>query len=99
MTIETSYSEARANFASLLDRVSGDAETVIIHRRGCPDVAMIDAAELRSLQETVHLMASRANARRLFDAMDRAERGAGVEISPQALRAWVEAGCPLPAAG
>lgn len=77
MTIEKSYSEARANFASLLDRVSGDAETVIVHRRGHPDVAIIDAAELRSLQETVHLMASRANARRLFDAMDRAERGEG----------------------
>jgi antitoxin YefM len=72
---------------------------VIIHRRGRPDVAMIDAPELRSLQETVHLIASRANARCLFDAMDRAERGEGVEISPQALRAWVEAGCPRPAAG
>jgi antitoxin YefM len=99
MSIETSYSEARANFATLLDRVTGDAETVIIHRRGRPDVALIDAAELRSLQETVHLVASRANARRLFDAMDRAERGEGVVISPEALRAWVEAGCPVPKAG
>jgi antitoxin YefM len=83
----------------LLSRVTGDAETVIIHRRGQPDVAMIDAAELRSLQGTVHLLASRSNARKLFDAMDRAERGEGVAISPGALRAWVEAGCPMPAAG
>jgi len=99
MAIETSYSEARANLATLLGRVTGDAETVIIHRRGQPDVAMIDAAELRSLQETVHLLASRSNARKLFDAMDRAELGEGVAISPEALRAWVEAGCPMPAAG
>ena len=99
MTIETSYSEARANLASLLDRVTGDAETVIIHRRGKDDVALIAASELASLQETVHLVASRANARRLFDAMDRAERGEGLAITPEALRAWVEAGCPMPAAG
>ena len=97
MTIETSYSEARANFTNLLDRVSTDAETVIVHRRGHPDVALVDAAELRSLQQTAHLMASRTNARRLFDAMDRAERGEAVGLSPQALRAWVEAGCPVPA--
>ena len=98
MSIETSYSEARANLARLMDRVAEDAETVIIHRRGRPDVALVDAAELRSLQETVPLLASRANARRLFDAMDRAERGEGVVISPAALRARVEAGCPVPAA-
>src|SRR5207245_10716043 len=92
MSIETSYSEARANLASLMDRVTADAETVFIHRRGRPDVALIDAAELRSLQETVHLLASRANARRLFDAMDRADRGEGVVVSPAALRGWVEGG-------
>jgi antitoxin YefM len=97
--IETTYSEARANFAKLLSIVTGDAETVIIHRRGQPDVAMVDAAEWRSLLETVHLLASRQNARKLFDAMDRAERSEGLPISPQAVRAWVEAGCPVPAAG
>ena len=96
MAIETSYSEARANLAGLMDRVAGNAATVIIHRRGRPDVALADAAELRSLRETVHLLASRANARRLFDAMDRAERGQGVIVSPEALRAWAEAGGPIP---
>jgi antitoxin YefM len=99
MPIETSYSDARANLASLLDRVTENAETVIIHRRGRPDVALVDAAELRSLEDTVHLLASRPNARRLFDAMDRAERGDGVAISPEALITWVKAGCPMPAAG
>jgi antitoxin YefM len=97
MTLETSYSEARANLASLLDRVTGDAETVIIHRRGRPDVALIDAAELHSLEQTVHLLAARPNARRLFDAMDRAERGEGMAISADALRAWLKAGCPTAA--
>ena len=33
--------------------------------RGRPDVAMIAADELRSLQETMHLLRSPANARRI----------------------------------
>ena len=91
MTIQKSYSDAREHFAELLDRAVDDQETIIIKRRGRPDVAMIDAAELRSLQETVHLLRSPANARRLFDASERAGRGEGIRVTPEQLEALRDA--------
>ncbi len=83
--IQTSYSEAREHLAALLDRVTQDREKVIIKRRGHPDVAMIAADELGGLEETAYLLRSPANARRLFDAIARAERGEGVTVGDEAL--------------
>lgn len=72
MTIETTYTEARENLASLWDRVVEDRETVIITRRGTADVALIAADELASLLETAHLLRSPKNAARLLTALNRA---------------------------
>jgi len=72
MTTEKSYSYARANFAELLDQVVDEREAVIIKRRGHQDVAMIAADDLRSLEETLYLMSSPANAERLLTALGRA---------------------------
>jgi antitoxin YefM len=70
---ETTYSHARANLAALCDQVAHSREPVIIHRRGADDVALVDAAELRSLTETAHLLRSPKNAQRLITAMLRAK--------------------------
>jgi antitoxin YefM len=72
VAIHTTYTEARANLASLLDRATHDRETVIISRRGADDVALIAADELTSLLETAHLLRSPANATRLLGALERA---------------------------
>ena len=72
MPIETTYTQARAALASLCDAATRDRETVIIRRRGAEDVALIAADELRSLQETAHLLRSPKNARRLLRALLRA---------------------------
>jgi len=72
MTIQTSYSTARANLATLLDRVTDNREIVIVSRRGAEDVALVSAAELSSLLETAHLLRSPKNARRLLTALNRA---------------------------
>jgi antitoxin YefM len=72
VAIHTTYTEARANLASLLDRAANDRETVIISRRGADDVALIAADEFSSLQETAHLLRSPANAARLLSALGRA---------------------------
>jgi antitoxin YefM len=82
MALQTTYSMARANLASLLDKVTDDQEVVIINRRGADDVAMISAAELTSLLETAHLLRSPANARRLLTALRRAESN---KVKPQSL--------------
>ena len=72
MTIQTTYTNARANLAKLLDRITHDQEIVIIHRRRGEDVAMISASELSSLMETAYLLRSPANAERLLAALSRA---------------------------
>ncbi len=74
MSIETTYTQARAHLASLCDEVTTHRETVIIHRRGAESVALIAADELESLAETAHLLRSPANARRLMSALESARR-------------------------
>jgi antitoxin YefM len=93
--IQTSYSEARERLASLMDKATEDRETVIIKRRGHPDVALIAADELAGLEETVHLLRSPANAVRLFDGLAQAARGDGVVVgidAVQTLRRAIEGG-------
>ncbi len=86
MTIQTTYTKARANLANLLSRVTHDREVVIIQRRGEEDVALISADELSHLVEAAHLLRSPKNAERLFSALDRAQRGEGHPSSIDALR-------------
>lgn len=72
MTLRTTYTQARAGLANLLDQVTHNREVVVIRRRGEEEVAMIAAAELESLMETVYLLRSPANAERLLPALGRA---------------------------
>jgi antitoxin YefM len=72
MGTETTYTNARANLAALCDEAASSREPVIIHRRGAEDIALISAAELRSLVETAHLLRSPKNAHRLLKALARA---------------------------
>lgn len=82
MTVQTTYTQARANLAKLCDEVVQNRETVIISRRAAEDVALIAASELVSLIETAHLLRSPKNAERLLTALARAR---GREITPTAL--------------
>jgi antitoxin YefM len=86
MSIEISYSEARNNLASLLDRVTDDREVVVINRRGHEKVALISADELSSIMETLHLISSPRNAMRLLSALEEAEKGGGQVCTIEELR-------------
>ncbi|MCW5322710.1 type II toxin-antitoxin system Phd/YefM family antitoxin [Verminephrobacter aporrectodeae] len=82
MTIETTYSQAREQLKTLMDRAVEDCEVIVVRRRAGGDVAMIAAAELESLVETAHLLRSAKNAERLLTALARARSDA---IEPTAL--------------
>jgi len=86
MTIEFTYTSAREQLASLLDRVTKDREVVIIHRRGSEDVAMISADELASLTETAYLLRSPQNAERILSALAKALKSEGTPQSVEELR-------------
>lgn len=68
--METTYTHARENLATLLNSAVDDREVVIIKRRNKQDVALIAADELSSLIETAYLMRSPKNAQRLLNALE-----------------------------
>ena len=74
MITQTTYSQARAHLAALLDQVIADRDVVVIQRRGAEDVALIAADELESILETAHLLRSPKNAERLLTALRRAQQ-------------------------
>jgi antitoxin YefM len=72
-----SYSKVRENLAEVWDEVENSREEVILRRRGHEDLALLPAHELRSLQETAHLLRSPANAARLLTALARSRGDSG----------------------
>ena len=86
MSINKSYTDARAHLASLCDKVAENLETVYITRRGAKPVALVAASELRALEETAHLLRSPRNAQRLLLALARAQAGEGEPKSLDELR-------------
>jgi len=82
MSIQTTYTQARANLAQLCDEVTKNREVVIIKRRSAEPVALIDASELSGLLETAHLLRSPKNAKRLFAALHRSETNS---VKPQTI--------------
>ena len=80
--IETTYSQAREQLKTLMDRAVADREVIMIRRRGAEAVAMIAADELEGLMETAHLLRSPRNAERLLAALARAREGA---VEPQSV--------------
>jgi len=89
MAIQTTYTQARASLATLLDQVTKNREVVIIQRRGGEDVAMITADELAGILETAHLLRSPVNAKRLLTALDRVRKQSGTPQTIEDLRTEV----------
>lgn len=81
MTKTVSYSNLRAHLAGLLDEATETLEPIIVERRHKAPVALIDASELSSMMELVHLLRSPANALALFKSLDEVKNGKGVEMT------------------
>jgi len=75
------YTAARADLASAMDRVCDDHEPVIITRESEQAVVMLSLddynAPAETLAETAHLLRSPNNARRLLDSIAEFEQGGG----------------------
>jgi antitoxin YefM len=77
-----SPTDARNDFFKLLDQVVENHQVYIINRRDRENVALIAESDLVSLVETVYLLRSPANARRLLNAIEESETG---KIQPQTI--------------
>ena len=85
MTI--SASEARSRLFPLLQQVNDDHMPVRINSKG-GDAVLMSAADFDSWQETIYLLRSPANARRLMEAVARDKAGqAGVSKTMEELNA------------
>jgi antitoxin YefM len=84
--IKRTYTQARAELASLMDETTNNREIVIIERRGQEAVAMIAASELEGLTATAHLLRSPKNAQRLLSALQQALASDGERFSSQELK-------------
>jgi antitoxin YefM len=69
------YTAARENLASTIDQVCNDRDPVIITRKRDQAVVMISLEDYEALEETAYLMRSPANAKRLLESIEAAEKG------------------------
>lgn len=71
------YSSARANLASNMDKVCSDHEPLIITRNGEKAVVMLSLEDYKALEETAYLLRNPANARRLLGSIAQLNAGQG----------------------
>lgn len=84
--METTYTKARENLASLLDQVVDDREIIVIKRRGNRNVALIAEDELTSLRETAYLLRSPKNAARLLSALEWSKSQDQEQLEPKTIK-------------
>ena len=74
-----SYSEARENLKSVIDQVVADHAPIAITRQRGEGAVLVSASEWASIEETLYLLRSPANAGRLLDSIAGLDAGKGIE--------------------
>lgn len=72
------YTEARSNFAAMLDKVNADHAPVLITRQRGKPAVLISLEDFSAWEETAYLLRSPENARRLSSAIDQLNQGRAV---------------------
>lgn len=70
-----SVSETRANLEEVIDRVVADKSRIAITRSKGEGVVMVPESEWASIEETLYLLQSPANAKRLLDSVAEFDAG------------------------
>ncbi len=69
------YTEARNNLASTMDKVNDDHTPIIITRQNGQPVVMMSLGDFEAWQETDYLLRNPANARRLLESVEQDRKG------------------------
>jgi antitoxin YefM len=72
------YSEARSSLKAVLDNVHDDADVTVISRRDGADAVVMSFDYYQSIMETMHLLASPANAAHLATSIAQHKAGKAV---------------------
>jgi antitoxin YefM len=73
--IAANYTEFRTGLKNFLDNVEFNNETLIIKRGSGKGTVLISLEEYNSIMETLHLLSSKNNAKRLFESIDQMKTG------------------------
>jgi antitoxin YefM len=81
------YSETRANLKAIMDRVVNDHTPIAITRQRGKPVVMIDLDDWNAIQETMYLLSTPNNARRLMESIANIEAGKNlVHVDPETMQ-------------
>ncbi|MDE3183993.1 MAG: type II toxin-antitoxin system prevent-host-death family antitoxin [Bacteroidota bacterium] len=69
------YTEFRKELKSFLDKVSKDEEVIVVSRGKNKNVVVISLNEYNSLKETLYLLSSEKNRKRLQESIDEMKKG------------------------
>ena len=73
------FSDLRANMARHFDLVEADRSELVVTRQNHPPLVVMPLGELEALRETLHLLSTPANARRLLRSIADLDSGRGSE--------------------
>jgi antitoxin YefM len=73
----TSVTDFRKNIAAMMDEVADDHVPLIVTRSGKDNVVVVSQRDWDGMQETLYLMSSPANAKRLLRSIEELKSGHG----------------------
>lgn len=74
--------EFRQNIATHFDNVIASRAPLLITRQGSEALVVMAEGEYKSLQETLHLLSTSANAERLRESLDQLGKAGQIETDP-----------------
>lgn len=74
--------EFRQNIATHFDNVIASRAPLLVTRQGSEALVVMAEGEYESLQETLHLLSTPANAERLRESLDQLGKGELIETDP-----------------
>ena len=81
------YSETRANLKAIMDRAVNDHTPIAITRQRGKPVVMVDLDDWNAIQETMYLLSTPNNAKRLMESIADAEAGRNmIEVDPETMQ-------------
>lgn len=79
MARHVSMTDLRANMAKYFDEVEADHAELVVTRQGREPLVLMTLSDFESMNETMYLLSSPANARMLRESIAELEAGKGVE--------------------
>jgi antitoxin YefM len=82
-----SYSEARNNLKAVMDRAVNDHVPIAITRQRGKPVVMVDLDDWNGMSETLYLLSTPNNAKRLLESIADANAGRNmIEVDPETMQ-------------